>query len=418
MSIISAAFVGLALIAPAAALAQTLPGYQDPSFGGGNFVVTASPWGYGTGSGFGTLNRVLVQSDGKVLVVGHTTSTNRFGAMRFNPDGSPDASFGQGGSAVPAIGYGQTGSGPIDAAIQPDGKIVLIDSGFTATRLTANGSLDTGFGTDGVTTFVQHKYYAIGMSSAVAIGPGGKIIIVGYDGSANTIIARLNPDGSKDATLSHSGYVTNSHAGFQIIGRKCLLVGSDGRITVAGTTASGAQLARYVAAGTLDTTFGTGGKVRFSVSGGPDAPRGLVVTADGRLLVGGQLQNQSGLFFARFNAAGAADIGFGAGGHTSILHPVSDTGGVSLQGSDGGAVIATTFEDGSGVAATFEVWRINGSGAPDAAFGPWGPGLSQPLGQPGAYSDCRDLAVDPTGRIILAGSAGMIGPELGCIRGQ
>jgi uncharacterized delta-60 repeat protein len=119
---------------------------------------------------------LAIQPDGKVVVAGS-------GVERLNPDFTPDTTFGDLDSST-----GQrTGheSLPFDIsamAVQPDGKIVLgggDDLGILVARLNDDGSLDSGFGANGVyrSTFLGQIAYHAG--PAIALQNDGKIVVAG-----------------------------------------------------------------------------------------------------------------------------------------------------------------------------------------------------------------------------------------------
>src|SRR5207249_2477454 len=103
--------------------------------------------------------QVAVQPDGKIIAVGDVAgSTDQVGLVRYNADGSLDASFGRGGTVVltnRVSHYAQ------DVALQFDGKIVVADGvanlragsvTWSVYQFNANGTLDTGFGNKGQAT--------------------------------------------------------------------------------------------------------------------------------------------------------------------------------------------------------------------------------------------------------------------------
>jgi uncharacterized delta-60 repeat protein len=372
-------------------------------------------------------NRVLAMGDGRIVAVGATGTANGWGAMRFNSDGALDATFGNGGIAIPAPSWpsNMLGQNAIDGALQSDGKIVMVDIEFDVLRLNANGTLDTSFGSHGIAQFLQHNgAHAIYGSSNIAVGPDGKITIVGATSGSGVIIARLNPNGSVDATLGTKqtpGYITDP--GNYLPERKCLVIGSDGRITTVGISGSSCMVARYLSSGARDSSFGSGGKVLFTVSGGSDVASGLSVTGDGHLVVAGNLANNAGLFAARFTVAGVFDASFGNGGGVALLMsaPVAGCEGVAVQ-ADGGVLVASGFPEAGGTGSVdMGVWRLTAAGVPDTGFGPTGDGVSQLIGQPGTEDAPRSVTIDASGRVILAGLGwfnGSPAPEMVVIRGQ
>jgi uncharacterized delta-60 repeat protein len=116
------------------------------TFGAGGKVYWDSVWGDDGGWD------VAVQDDGKILVVGTSRleSSNHLTVLRFEEDGTPDTTFGYNGYSI--INFGASSEGRA-VAIQPDGKIVV--AGHTSTsqvavaRLDAVGALDPSFGTGG-----------------------------------------------------------------------------------------------------------------------------------------------------------------------------------------------------------------------------------------------------------------------------
>jgi uncharacterized delta-60 repeat protein len=203
----------LSLLAFACALLATLPvpfawaapGDLDPSFGGSGMVITD------LGVGGAQANAVAIQPDGKIVAAG-TSGSEHFVVVRYLADGTLDATFGNGGKAVPDLGgifeqaYG--------LALQPDGKIVLVGTTapqgyccqYVVARLLPDGALDAGFGTRGrVFTTLAGGLQSFG---AVAIQPDGKIVAAGggYSsfGSALAVVRYLS-NGTLDSTFGSSG---------------------------------------------------------------------------------------------------------------------------------------------------------------------------------------------------------------------
>ena len=153
----------------------------------------------GTGAN-ATITKLLLQPDGKIIVVGNFTSYNGTSInriVRLNTDGSIDATFNVGAGANSQI---------YSAALQSDGK-VLIGGTFGSykgtaraklARINTNGTIDAGFT---VGTGPDSWTYAM------AVQPDGKIIIVGnfsvYNGTTVNRIARLTSTGSLDASFNN-----------------------------------------------------------------------------------------------------------------------------------------------------------------------------------------------------------------------
>src|SRR5206468_4082838 len=134
---------------------------------------------------------------------------------RFNTDGTPDSSFGTGGVARAVAPFPTRG---VAIALRPDGKIVAaggifisnVADDFFLTRFEANGSLDTSFGQSGSVTIAFSNLDETSFASGVAIGPNGTIALAGtslFDTTEHVAVARLNSNGSLDASFGTGGKV-------------------------------------------------------------------------------------------------------------------------------------------------------------------------------------------------------------------
>lgn len=244
------------------------------------------------------VDRALVlQPDGKFVLGGGGGSSQQanFQFFRLNANGTPDATFGTNGKVV--IDFDGSGDGVWGLALQPDGKIIgagqsrLLgdDDNFAVARLNPDGSLDTTFGTGGKVTTDLSGQTDIGYG--VTLQPDGKIVVVGQArtdvNEFNFGVVRYNPDGSLDTTFSDDGMTTTglglADSAFAVRiqeNNKIVVAG------VAGGVATDFGLVRYLPDGTLDTTFGDGGKVRtfFEVT---DQARALLIQPDGKIVAAG-----------------------------------------------------------------------------------------------------------------------------------
>src|SRR5947199_1845 len=246
----------------ASATASAAPGSLDATFGAGGKVTTSF-------SGSADMNALVVQPDGKLVAAGVVFNGVRwdFALARYNTDGSLDTTFGTGGKVVTAIGTDGTGASAL--VLQPDGKLVAAGTtttdgstyDFTVVRYNTNGSLDTTFGTGGeVTTPIGIGDNGV---SALVRQSDGKLVAAGYasvSGNFDLALVRYNTDGSLDSTFGTGGKVTTpvGSAGDYV---NALVFQSDGKLVAAGNTEASTRdvvVVRYNATGTLDTTFGTG----------------------------------------------------------------------------------------------------------------------------------------------------------------
>ncbi len=205
-------------------------------------------------------------------------------------------------------------------ALQPDGKVVMVGGTFVdfiMARFDANGQLDTAFGDGGfVTTDMIPDQQEESM--AVAIQPDGGIVVAGYVGfDATLAIARYLPDGSLDATFGSGGKVTGTVPGRGY----AVAIQPDGGILVAGeavvdgssTDFADFLLARYLPDGTLDAAFGEDGVVVTDIGGGTNTARNIVLAPDGTIVVSGEPYGDSPetarTDVARYTADGRLDAG-------------------------------------------------------------------------------------------------------------
>lgn len=299
-------------------------GSLDATFGTGGVVTTT------IGGSDDRAYGVVVQADGKIVAGGTADvgGATRFALARYHIDGSLDTSFGSGGK-VP-ISIGSELDFCLTLALQPDGKTVAggysyAGSGtarFALVRCNADGSLDNSFGTGGkVTTAIGTKMDGI---MALAVQPDGKILAAGYTANGSGVseyaLARYDPAGSLDPGFGNAGVVTTA---FQGLGdtAQALTIQADGRILAGGYSKVAIgdtrfSLARYQPNGSLDPTFGTGGKVTTAV--GPSYAKiwGLGVQSGGRIVAGGlaRMGTRQGFALCRYATDGTLDSAFGSAG--------------------------------------------------------------------------------------------------------
>jgi uncharacterized delta-60 repeat protein len=254
---------------------------------------------------------VNVLNNGKILITGRAgLSPARPAVVKLNADGSYDSSFGAGGiSVVASLGYGAYA---YDTKIQDDGKIVmslLITQGspipFQALRLNVDGSLDTGFGTAGVASvnFAQHAYtYKLEIQEDGKILLGGSMLNPGSLSQHQITMARLNGNGTLDNTFGTGGRV-NTSIGVETLGPAgFLLQPVDQKILYATSVKLSNNgrilylLARYLPNGALDMEWnGTGYRVDTFEADRDHFARNVFYTDAGRILYAGYSAKSSTL---------------------------------------------------------------------------------------------------------------------------
>jgi uncharacterized delta-60 repeat protein len=413
----------------------------DPSFNGSGLQTVPVNF-----SGVPNPRSVVLQPDGKILVAGSALTgagTADYAVARLNADGSADASFGSGGTAVLPLPFVAPTSPGGAIALQPDGRIVLAGSTggsggtgeFAVVRLTANGSVDPSFGGgEVVVPFTDGSGAALSVTAtAVAIDASGKVVVAGPGASSilplsqasSFAVARLNADGALDASFGAGGKETVSIPAGGMASLGGLAFQPGGQIVLAGSISSMFGLmfnSEFVVArlnatdGSVDPTFGgpgSGGVVLFGFGNGYDTANALAIEPDGRIVVAGGAgfsgsHSTSGLSFsdyavARLNPDGTFDdtllSNTGLPGRRTVRlqgsgPPYSDAASGVALAPDGSIVLAGTQAGG------LAVIRLNGDGSL-AAHG------TVPF--PNQSLTAGPLTVQPDGKVVAAGTLGAPG---------
>ena len=387
-------------------------GSLDTSFGAGGLIHTD----------FGSTNdeayAMAIQSDGKIVVVGHTRTDSGFfdfAVARYNADGSLDTTFGAGHNGKMVLDFGGDFDQATAVAVQSDGKIVVsgtatinFNAEFALLRLTSSGLLDASFGAAHNGTVLTDWNGRFAESSTLAIQPNGKILVGGYaldfgTGMSDGAVARYNADGSLDASFGVGGMALVDF-GRESDNVKAMTLLADGRIMLAGYgsdfggDSSDFAVARLTTSGALDATFGSGGVVLTDFGGSPDQAFALTVQFDGMIVVAGTAQIAGSQDFAivRYTTSGALDSTFGVGGKFTTDMGNDDTAAAVALDSNGNIVAAgssVVFRTGD---ADFALIRLAPPNvAPVAnAGGPYSGADTAPLSLSGANS------YDPDGSIV------------------
>jgi uncharacterized delta-60 repeat protein len=304
-------------------------GTPDSSFGsGGSVLVPIGKNAYA--------DAIALQSDGKIVVAGTGRSTVTgtplgLAAVRLTTGGQLDPSFGSGGIAVVPVGSNAVANA---VAIQPNGEILLggtATSGanqFVAARLTSAGAPDASFGSGGVEAFGPTAA-AWGM----ALQPNGDVVLAGqetYKGTQAYMAARLLPNGQPDTSFgqARTGIVTVP-IGSTAAGMAVGLQ-STGDIVITGNATSGTRVIATVALlpnGSLDPSFGTGGIASVNGSG----VNALAIEPNDEIVLAG-----SGPSAIKLTSSGALDATFGKQGIAFATY--------GLRGSANGVTIETNGE--------------------------------------------------------------------------
>ncbi len=292
-------------------------GSLDNTFGGGTGKVSCN---------FGALYDdyaidMVLEANGNITLAGHTTSPSTgvyICLARFLPDGEVDMSFGTFGQVIVPTGSDYYVIEAMD--VSSTGKYAVTGretpSTFFVAQFNNDGTIDTGFDTDGIVTFDP----VVGMNKGndIKYQSDGKLVVTGYYSgnlAINVIVARYNTDGTLDNTFSLDGIVETDFLNNSADEGSALHLYDNGKILVAGVTGSDIALIRYNSDGTLDLTFNGSGKKSIDF-GAAESATAITVQPDGKLLLAGttDLGVNGSYMLVRTDSDGMVDNTFGTNG--------------------------------------------------------------------------------------------------------
>jgi uncharacterized delta-60 repeat protein len=278
---------------------------------------------------------------------------------------------------------------------------------FAVARYNANGTLDTTFGSKGKVTT---DFGVDGWVQAIVVDAAGRIVVVG-GAPGGLALVRYTANGALDSTFGSGGKFLTGLTGSASVS---LALQGDGKIVLSTDTPVPAiqtrvfLTARFNTNGTFDSSFGNGGQVTTHV-GNQDGAGGVAIDGSGHIVVAGAEGGndadgvfRGGIYLLRYTTSGALDPSFGAGGFVYLVGP----DGLLGQGSAGVAVQANAqivaggqLNNAAGTQSCFGAVRVSTTGTLDPGFGDSGWATVQYTGGAGV----RAFALQPDGRVLLAG---------------
>lgn len=390
--------VSLALVALPA---HAAPALLDQAFGGDGIVTAFRDGAVATAVG--------IDGDHRLVAVGYTTGRHVDVAVaRFRPNGSPDTSFGAHGHRRYDLGGADFA---FDATVIRNGGIVVVgrtskkhDKMFVL-RLRPDGTRQPAFGDHGVTLIDFGK--PLQSANAVDLTSHGRIVVGGYTSSgvgARSALARLSSRGTLDKGFGGDGMVSfDIGSGAEQIDDVRVLTG--GSIVAAGDAENGQNprfsILEVRSDGKLAGAFGTAndGSSSFDVAPGPDVANALTIAENGDFLLAGFAGPTADPAVLAVTPHGRIDTRYGHHGHVVVrlANAFEEAADIVRDGRRAFLVgrIRGTHDD-------IGVIRLKAGGALDTSFS--GDGILR-IDVAGATNAAADGGRQPNGKLVVAGQS-------------
>ena len=392
--------VSLALVAVPA---HAAPALLDTAFGGDGIVTAFADGAIATA--------VALDDHRRIVAVGYTTHRGVDVAVaRFEPDGSPDRSFGAHGHRRYDLGGADYA---FDAAVTPNGGLVIVgrtskghDKMFVL-RLRADGTRQLRFGDHGVELINFGK--PLQSANAVALTANGKIVIGGYTSSgvgARSALARLSRLGTLDKGFGRDGMVSfDIGSGAEQINDVRVL--ADGSIVAVGDAEQGQNprfsILKVGSHGKFDTSFGTGGdgSSTIDIASGPDVANAVIVAENGDYIMAGYAGATADPAVLAVTPRGVPDPNYGNHGRVvvKLANSFEEAADIVRDGAKAflvGRVRGRRTNDDIGVI------RLKAGGALDTSFS--GDGILR-IDVAGSTDAGADGLLQRNGKLVVAGQS-------------
>jgi uncharacterized delta-60 repeat protein len=359
---------------------------------------------------------LVIQPDGKIVVAGKssTGSIDQFALARYDVNGVLDNTFGSGGLVVTNVSMGDDVIRGM--ALQTDGKIVVVGYAGVANeylavaRYNADGTLDNTFATNGIDSLLILNNPGDGDRSVpndVKIQADGKIVVAGFvkdsGGNSNFAVVRYNSNGTLDTSFGIGGKQMYFR-GFGDSELESLAIQSDGKIVIAGHYYNGADKDFYVARINqfgMDNSFGTNGVATYDFGSGNDEAWAVALQTDGSILLAGNVSNGNDADFGllKYTTAGVLDNTFGtAGVVTTELGANVDDYPIEVIMQPDGKILVTGVKFGT--TQDLVIARYSAAGTLDNTFGTNGLVIDDINN---TNQIAFDIALQTDGKIVITG---------------
>jgi uncharacterized delta-60 repeat protein len=301
----------------------------------------------------------------------------QFSLVRYQRDGGLDPGFGESGKVI--LRMGPKGNDVASAlAVQADGRIVVAGRSeqdgsrldFAVARLLPDGRLDTSFGNGG--RFTLDFAGDTDRAWALAIQTDGRIVVGGessHDHDMFFTLIRLTTAGSLDPTFGQGGKVVQalrSNAGGSVRALALPVVEGEQRILAVGGEGD-FQMARFRVSGAPDGAFGQGGQVTGLFNSNIGTASSVTLLPGGQAVIAGHIGHRFAA--VQLTAAGQLDPQFGSAG--KFVHAVVDNWNEAqavVRQADGKLVLGGWAYSGNGSSGDFAAIRLTAAGQLDSGF--------------------------------------------------
>jgi uncharacterized delta-60 repeat protein len=264
------------------------------------------------------------------------------------------------------------------------------------------GSFDNTFGNNGK---VKTAFNVDAFASVITLAPDGKIVVAGgvytMNNNLDFAVARYNKNGTLDKTFGTGGKLItreDSSSGFA----SAVAVQADGKVLVAGTLNTSIVIIRYTKNGAIDNSFGDSGRVTKSVGKIINYVTGIVLLQDGSIVITGYSKDSDNFntVLLKYTISGMPDTSFGNDGIvvTSFGYGFDDAANAIVVQADGKLVVAGTSKEK--LKNDIALARYTSNGQPDASFGINGKLVAPLDGQ----TTGNAMAIQQDGKIVVGGT--------------
>jgi uncharacterized delta-60 repeat protein len=281
----------------------------------------------------------------------------------------------------------------------------------SASFISAGPGIDTTFGNQGIVTTNIHGASSSDHAHAM-VWSAKRIVVVGStfnDASKfDFAVVAYKLDGKLDNTFGNGGKIV-TQVGNNDDHAYAVAIQGDWKIVVAGTSYDGTRwvmsVVRYTTNGTLDTTFGAGGKVFIPAGTDGAQVSSIAIQPDGKIILAGSAKQTWGhydFFVARLTKNGSLDTTFGATTGVAVnIGTYEETASSVVLLSNQKFIVAGTYGDLTNTNFQFAAVRFMPNGSTDTTFGKIGNALTPLLGISPTLA--VSIAVQSTGKIVVSG---------------